>query len=98
MSCSVNKKCNKSITTDPGGVAIVKTRNEHCCGKKLDPRGIEARQLRVQVRHKSGDITKRPAIVIRTELRDMNKNNLQRMNIRNVSLSLYRELPTLQKT
>ena len=44
--CSANKKCNKLITTDPDGVAIVKTRNEHCCGKEPDPRGIEARQLK----------------------------------------------------
>ena len=44
--CSINKKCNKSITTDPDGVAIVKTRNEHCCGKEPDPRGIEVRQLK----------------------------------------------------
>ena len=54
---SAKKKCNKLITTDPDGVAIVKTRNEHCCGKEPDPRGIEARQLRVRVRHKTGDIT-----------------------------------------
>jgi hypothetical protein len=25
--CSINKKCNKSITTDPKGVAVVKTKN-----------------------------------------------------------------------
>ena len=50
--CSAKKKCNKSITTDPDGVAIVKTRNEHCCGKEPDPRGIKARR----VRHKSEDI------------------------------------------
>jgi len=37
---------NKSITTDPDGVAIVKTRNEHCCGKEPDPGGNEARQLK----------------------------------------------------
>ena len=30
--------------------------------------------LRVRVRHKSGDISKRPAVVIRTDLRDMNEN------------------------
>ena len=54
---NVKKKCNKSITTDPDGVAIVKTSNEHCCGKEPDPRGIEARQLRVRVRYKSEDIT-----------------------------------------
>ena len=40
--CSANKKCNKLITTDPDGIAIVKTRNEHCCDKEPDPRGIEA--------------------------------------------------------
>jgi hypothetical protein len=26
--CSINKKCNKSITTDPKGVAVVKTKTE----------------------------------------------------------------------
>lgn len=56
---------------------------------------------RVPVRHKSGDITKRPAVVIGTELRDMNENNLQRTDIRNASLSLFRErrrqLSTLPK-
>ena len=41
--CSANKKCNKLITTDPDGIAIVKTRNEHCCDKEPDPWGIEAR-------------------------------------------------------
>ena len=30
--------------------------------------------LRERVRHKSGDITKRPVVVIRTELRDTNEN------------------------
>jgi hypothetical protein len=35
------------IKTDPDGVEIDKTRNEHCCGKEPDPRGIEARQLKI---------------------------------------------------
>jgi hypothetical protein len=26
--CSVDKKCNKSITTDPDGMAVVKTKND----------------------------------------------------------------------
>ena len=30
--------------------------------------------LRVRVRHKSGDITKRPAVAIKTELTDINEN------------------------
>ena len=56
----------------------------------------------MRVRNKSGDVTKRPAAVIRNELRDMNENNLHRTDLRNVSLSLYRErrkhLPTLPKS
>ena len=47
--------------------------------------------LRVRVRHNSGDITKRSPAILRTELRDTNENNLQRTDIRNVNLSLYRE-------
>jgi hypothetical protein len=56
----------------------------------------------VRVQNKSGDITKRPAAVIRNELSDMNENNLHRTDLRNVSLSLHRErrkhLPTLPKS
>ena len=36
--CSINKKCNKFITTDPKGVAVANTKNEHSCGKEPDPR------------------------------------------------------------
>ena len=36
--CRINKKCNKSITTDPKGIAVVKTKNEYSCGKEPDPR------------------------------------------------------------
>ena len=56
----------------------------------------------MRVRNKSGDVTKRPAAVIRNELRDMNENNLHRTDLRNISLSLYRErrkhLPTLAES
>ena len=56
----------------------------------------------MRVQNKSGDITKRPAAVIRNELSDMNENNLHRTDLRNVSLSLHRErrkhLPTLPKS
>ena len=56
----------------------------------------------MRVRNKSGDVTKRLAAVIRNELRDMNENNLHRTDLRNVSLSLYRErrkhLPTLPES
>jgi hypothetical protein len=83
--CNINKKCNKSITTDPKGGAVVKTKNEHSCGKEPDPRENESRLLRVRVRNKSGDVTRRPAAVIRNELRDMNENNLHRTDLRNVS-------------
>ena len=43
---ALTRSVNKSITTDPDGVAIDKTRNEHCCGKEHDPRGIEAKHLK----------------------------------------------------
>ena len=43
---ALTRSVNKSITTDPDGVAIDKTRNEHCCGKEQDPSGIEARRLK----------------------------------------------------
>ena len=99
--CSINKKCNKFITTDPKGVAVAKTKNEHSCGKEPDPRENESRLLMVRVRNKSGDVAKLPTAVIRNELRDMNENNLHRTDLGNVSLSLYRErrkhLPTLPK-
>ena len=56
----------------------------------------------MRVRNKSGDVTKRPAAVIRNEVRDMNENNLHRTDLRNISLSLYRErrkhLPTLPES
>jgi hypothetical protein len=35
--CNINKKCNKSITTDPKGGAVVKTKNKHSCGKEPIP-------------------------------------------------------------
>ena len=76
MKCLEIQLFDKSITTDPKGVAVVKTKNEHSCGKEPDPRENESRLLRVRVRNKSGDVTKRPAAVIRNELRDMNENNL----------------------
>ena len=102
MKCLEIQLFDKSITTDPKGVAVVKTKNEHSCGKEPDPRENESRLLRVRVRNNSGDVTKRLAAVIRNELRDMNENNLHRTDLRNVSLSLYRErrkhLPTLPKS
>lgn len=100
--CSINKKCNKSITTDLKGVAVVKTKNEHSCGKEPDPRENKSRLLRVRVWNKSGDVTKRPGAVIRNEPKDINENKLHRTDFRNVSLSLYGEhrkhLPTLPKS
>jgi hypothetical protein len=44
---ALTRSVNKSITTDPDGVAIDKTRHQHCGGKEQDPRGIEARQLKI---------------------------------------------------
>jgi hypothetical protein len=93
---------NLSSGTLLKGVAVVQTKNEHSCGKEPDPRENEFRLLRVRVRNKSGDVAKLPTAVIRNELRDMNENNLHRTDLRNVSLSLYRErrkhLPTLPKS
>jgi hypothetical protein len=56
----------------------------------------------MRVRNKGGDVTKRPVAVIRNELKDITENNLQRTDLRNVSLALYRErrkqLPILPKS
>ena len=82
MKCLEIQLFDKSITTDPKGVPVVKTKNEHSCGKEPDPRENESRILRVRVRDKTGDVTKRPAAVIRNELRDMNENNLHRTDLR----------------
>ena len=55
------------------------------------PWGNESRLLSMLVRNKSGDVSKRPASVIRNELKNTNENNLQWIELRNASLSSYRE-------
>ena len=40
--CSIKKNCSKSITTDSGGVAIIKTKNQHVCGYDPTVRKAEA--------------------------------------------------------
>jgi hypothetical protein len=65
--CSSVETCNASVTTDPKGLAVVKTKNDYTHGK--DENKAETRQLRVCVRHNSGDISQRPSKVIRGELK-----------------------------
>jgi hypothetical protein len=94
--CSAGKNCNMSITTDRDGLAIVNTKNSHTCNSDASA------QKAVRVRKQSGDISRRPASIIRTELQGMDENSLQPKDIYNASLSLYRErrknIPTLPKT
>lgn len=80
-----------SITTDRDGLAIVNTKNSHTCNSDASAQKAEAHQLRVRVRKQSGDISRRPASIIRTELQGMDENSLQPKDIYNASLSLYRE-------
>jgi hypothetical protein len=91
-----------SITTDRDGLAIVNTKNPHTCNSDASAQKAEAHQLRVRVRKQSGDISRRSASIIRTELQGMDENSLQPKDIYNASLSLYRErrenIPTLPKT
>ncbi|VDI43158.1 Hypothetical predicted protein [Mytilus galloprovincialis] len=61
--CSSLKGCSASITTDPEGTAVVKTKNTHSHDR--DEHKAETRQLRVRVRQNSGDISKLPSQVIR---------------------------------
>jgi hypothetical protein len=47
--------------------------------------------LRVCVRHNSGDISQRPSKVIRGELQKMDENLLNSRDLKNVAMSMYRE-------
>ena len=46
--CSSVKTCNASVTTDPKGLAVVKTKNDDTHGK--DEHKTETRQLRVRAK------------------------------------------------
>ncbi|CAG2218811.1 unnamed protein product [Mytilus edulis] len=81
--------CSASITTDPEGTAVVKTKNTHSHDR--DEHKAETRQLRVRVRQNSGDISQRPSQVIRGELQKMDENLLNHQDLKNVAMSLYRE-------
>ena len=91
-----------SITTDRDGLVIVNIKNSRTCNSDASAQKAESHQLRVRVRKQSGDISRRPASIIRTELQGMDENSLQPTDIYNASLSLYRErrknIPTLPKT
>ncbi|CAG2237703.1 unnamed protein product [Mytilus edulis] len=89
IECSSLKGCSASITTDPEGTAVVKTKNTHSHDR--DEHKAETRQLRVRVRQNSGDISQRPSQVIRGELQKMDENLLNHQDLKNVAMSLYRE-------
>ncbi|CAC5397336.1 unnamed protein product [Mytilus coruscus] len=86
---SSQKECTASITTDPEGIAVVKTKNAH--NHERDEHKAETRQLRVIVRQNAGDISKTPSQVIRGELQKMEENLLNHQDLKNVAMSLYRE-------
>ena len=62
----------------------------------------EAHQLRVRVRKQSGDISRKPITIVRSELQDMNEGSLLASDIKNAALSLNRErrknMPALPKS
>ena len=62
----------------------------------------EAHQLRVRVRKQSGDISRKPITIVRSELQDMNEGSLLASDIKNAALSLNRErrknMPALLKS
>jgi len=90
-----------SITTDKDGTTVLKTKNQHTCESSQSDRKTEAHVLRIRSRNKSGDITKRPSQIIRTELQTMDEQTLQSADLKNLAKAVYRErrkkLPTLPK-
>jgi 3-isopropylmalate dehydratase small subunit len=71
------------------GLAIVKTKNTH--NHEADDHKVETRQLRVRVRHNSGDISQRPSKVVRSELQKMEESLLNLKDLKNVGMSMYSE-------
>ena len=100
--CSAGNKCTKSITTDKDGLSITKERGRHTCNVETSDKKTEAHQLRVRVRKQSGDISRKPITIVRSELQDMNEGSLLPSDIKNAALSLYRErrknIPALPKS
>jgi len=109
--CSAGNKCTKSITTDKDGqsittdkdgLSITKERGRHTCNVETSDQKTEAHQLRVRVRKQSGDISRKPITIVRSELQDMNEGSLLPSDIKNAALSLYRErrknMPALPKS
>ena len=95
------KSCKMSITTDKDGTRVLKTKNQHTCESSQSDRKTETHVLRIRSRKKSGDITKRPSQIIRTELQTMDEQTLQSADLKNVAKAVYRERrkkrPTLPK-
>lgn len=92
-ACSVSKTCKKSITLNPEGDAIVKVRNNHDCQKEPNTKKTEARQLRFHLRKQCQgiDLSVVPTMLITSEIaRRSEENRLDRRDIKNAALSLYR--------
>ena len=79
------KSCKMSITTDKDGITVLKTKNQYTCESSQSDRKTEAHVLRIRSRNKSGDITKRPSQIIRTELQTMDEQTLQSADLDNHS-------------
>jgi len=90
-----------SITIDKDKTTVLKTKNQHTCESSQSDKKTEAHVLRIRSRNKSGDITKRPSQIIRTELQTMDEQTLQSADLKNLAKAVYRErrkkLPTLPK-
>ena len=72
------------------------------CNVETSDQKTEAHQLRVRVRKQSGDISRKPITIVRSELQDMNEGSLLASDIKNAALSLNRErrknMPALPKS
>ena len=101
--CSAGNKCTISIKTDKDGLSITTEHGRHTCNVETSAKKKnEAHQLRVRVRKQSGDISRKPITIVRSELQDMNEGSLLPSDIKNAALSLYRErrknMPALPKS
>ncbi|CAC5357049.1 unnamed protein product [Mytilus coruscus] len=88
LRCTI-KSCKARVTTQSDGLTIVKTQNEH--NHVADDRKTEAKELRVQARKKSGDVSSSPSKIVRTELQGMKESHLEPKDLKNASLAVNRE-------
>ncbi len=70
-------------------ISRYRQKNEHTCDPNT--RKSEAHLLWVRVQKQTGDISSKPASTIRSQLQEMEENELQPKDLYNASIFLYRE-------